>query len=310
MRLGELTDSEFRAHLHGPGLDLRTGGFSCRIRSSLPDVAENIALLYADCPAGPAQGFADFHVRLARPHGLRRWWRPQVLFHFDGRVPFKPLPLNQAYPMLEWGLNWCISNHAHQYLILHAAVVEKGGRALVFPAPPGSGKSTLCAALVGHGWRLLSDELGILDLRDGHFLPLARPINLKNRSIDIMRERLPQATFSRPFLDTGKGTVALIRPPSDSVLRSTEPALPAWIVSVRYEDGAATRFEAAGKGRMFMEVADCGFNYSLQGVRGFEALGRLIAASDCYHLGYSRLDEAIALLDTLEPPPAEDASGE
>jgi predicted ATPase len=30
---------------------------------------------------------------------------------------------------------------------------------VILPAPPGSGKSTLCAALVTRGWRLLSDEL-------------------------------------------------------------------------------------------------------------------------------------------------------
>ena len=36
-------------------------------------------------------------------------------------------------------------------------------RAVILPAPPGSGKSTLCAALVNRGWRLLSDELTLVD---------------------------------------------------------------------------------------------------------------------------------------------------
>ena len=44
-----------------------------------------------------------------------------------GILPFAPLPLDQAFPMLEWGLNWCVSAHCHQYLIFHAAVVEKSG---------------------------------------------------------------------------------------------------------------------------------------------------------------------------------------
>lgn len=303
MRVSDLSSVDLDAALRGPGLDLLTGPFACRIRSALPAIAENVALLYADCPQRPASGFADFHVRLAQPPGLRRWWRPQVQFHFDDRVPFKPLPFGQAYPMMEWGLNWCISNHAHQYLILHAAVVEKNGRALIFPAPPGSGKSTLCAALVGHGWRLLSDELGLMRPQDGRFFGLARPINLKNRSIDVLQERLPQAIFSRPFHDTNKGTVALMRPPPDSVRRCDEPALPAWIVAVRYETGVPTRFEPSGKGRMFMRVAESCFNYTLLAQGGFHALGGLVDACDCFDLNYSRLDEAIALLDALEPPP-------
>ena len=81
-------------------------------------------------------------------HWLRRHLRPQAILRCDGRVPFKPLPMAQAMPMLEWGLNWVISSHAHDCLVLHAAVVERDGQALVLAADPGSGKSTLCAALV------------------------------------------------------------------------------------------------------------------------------------------------------------------
>jgi hypothetical protein len=48
-------------------------------------------------------------------------------------------------------------------------VLERGGRALLLPAPSGSGKSTLCAGLAFNGWRLLSDELALLDpCRLGH----------------------------------------------------------------------------------------------------------------------------------------------
>jgi HprK-related kinase A len=307
--VADLTDAELRAALQGDGLDIRTGPFACRIRSALPDVADNIALLYADQPLRRPDEFTDFDVRIAPPRGLRRWWRPQVLFRYDDWVPFKPLPADQAVPMLEWGLNWCVSSHAHQYLILHAAVLEKHGRALIFPAPPGSGKSTLCAALACHGWRLLSDELGLIDLENGHCHGLARPVNLKNRSIEVLQERLPQAVFSRSFHDTAKGTVALMRPPEDSVRRVAEPAMPGWIVSVRYEAGARTHFRACGRGRMFMQVADTAFNYILLAQRGFRALGRLVRASDCYELVYSDLDEVLALFDRLEPPAAREVAG-
>jgi serine kinase of HPr protein (carbohydrate metabolism regulator) len=41
---------------------------------------------------------------------------------------------------------------------LHAASVEHGGRAIVFGAPGRFGKTTLAAALVGAGYRLLSED--------------------------------------------------------------------------------------------------------------------------------------------------------
>jgi HprK-related kinase A len=309
LRVSDLSDTELCAALQGEGLGIRTGPFSLRIRSDIPDIADNIALLYADQPLEQPDEFVDFNVRVAPPRSLRRWWRPQVLFQYDDWVPFKPLPADQAVPMLEWGLNWCVSSHAHQYLILHAAVLERHGRALIFPAPPGSGKSTLCAALACHGWRLLSDELGLIDMQAGHCHGLARPVNLKNRSIEVLQERLPQAVFSRPFHDTAKGTVALMRPPADSVRRVAEPAIPGWIVSVRYEAGARTQFRACGKGRMFMQVADTAFNYVLLAQRGFRALSGLIRASDCYELVYSDLDEVLALFDRLEPPATREVAG-
>ena len=92
-------------------------------------------------------------------------------------------------------MNWCISAHAHQFLILHAAVLERGGVALIMPAPPGSGKSTLCAALALSGWRLLSDELALIDPGSGRVWPLCRPVSLKNRSIEVIRHFAPEAVF-------------------------------------------------------------------------------------------------------------------
>ncbi len=128
-----------------------------------------------------ADRFADFHVSVVREPGLRRWVRPLIRFHFDGVPSFMPLLATHATASLEWGLNWCVASHCHQYLIVHAAVVERRGVAVVMPAPPGSGKSTLCAALVQCGWRLLSDELGLYDPVSRQVFGMARPINLKNR---------------------------------------------------------------------------------------------------------------------------------
>src|SRR3546814_1518931 len=86
---------------------LVTGVQTCALPiCAVPAVAEGIALLYADNRVAAQEPYADFHIALNRPHGLRRWVAPQVRFEYDGLQPFKPLPLNQALPMLEWGLNW------------------------------------------------------------------------------------------------------------------------------------------------------------------------------------------------------------
>ncbi|UMR32056.1 HprK-related kinase A [Massilia sp. MB5] len=199
LNVGSLARAELAAQLAGTGIRLRTGAFTTCLHSAIPSLAEGIALLYADYPLLTADDFADFHLQLVRPLNARRWIKPQVKLLYDRRSIFKPLPLDQAFPMFEWGLNWCVSSRANRYLIVHAAVVEKGGRALILPAPPGSGKSTLCAALVGRGgWRLLSDELTLLRLDDGLLHPLPRPVSLKNASIEIIARYVPQAVTEPP----------------------------------------------------------------------------------------------------------------
>lgn len=302
MKISGISHSELRSRLKGDGLFFRTGPFTVCARTILPDVIESIQNLYADYPLADSDGFADFHISLASPANLRRWVRPQVQFLFDGWMPFKPMPRDQAIPVMEWGLNWSISSHANQYLIIHAAAIEKGGFAVIMPAPPASGKSTLCAGLVSRGWRLLSDELVLLSLDGSSITPLARPINLKNQSIGVIREFSSKATFSRETKDTIKGTVALLKAPTDSVARIEEMAKPGWIIFPKFQKGVEADLRPRSKAETFLEIGTNAFNYSTQGATGFEALGNVVDACNCFDFTYSSLDDAIQIFSALEPP--------
>jgi HprK-related kinase A len=303
MRIGELSTTELGQFLVAGGLNLKLGPFVTRIHSDVPELASHLRLMYAEQSIA-SPGFADFHVRLSRPNGLRRWFRPQVLFNFDGSSPFKPLPLDQAFAMLEWGLNWCISNHMHTYLILHAAVLERGGHAVILPAPPGSGKSTLTAALCHRGWRLFSDELALIDPRDLSLVSLARPVSLKNQSIELIRNYLPEAVIGPVAHDTVKGTVAHLRPPADSVRQVERLARPSWLILPHWQAGAAARLSPLPKGETFIRLLDGAFNYSLLGEEGFRIAADLVEASDCFEFTYSSLDDAIETFSRLTLPDA------
>lgn len=284
------------------GLTIRTGPFTCRISSSIRSIADGIRLLYGDFHLGNNDDFADFHVRLAKPNSLRRWFRPQVIFHSDNLVPFTPLSIDHALPMLEWGLNWCISSYSNQYLILHAAVVEREGHAVIMPAPPGSGKSTLCAGLVNRGWRLLSDEMTLISRKTGEIISVPRPVSLKNQSIEVIRQYAPGVVISGESRDTAKGTVAHMKPPADSVNKDKIPALPAWIIFPKYIPGAEASLVTRSKAQTFIEVAENAFNYSLLGSEGFRMLGNLIDACDCYSFNYCNLDDALTIFNALKIP--------
>lgn len=300
MIVADLSRTELARRLAGPGLRLRTGPLVARIQSPLPAVADGIALHYAQYPTTTDGEFADFWVRVARPRSLRRWFKSQACLFVDGRSPFAPLPLDQAFPMLEWGLNWCVSAYCHQYLIIHAAVLERSGRALILPAPPGSGKSTLAAALVHRGWRLLSDELTLIDPGSCRVVPLPRPVSLKNGSIDAIRAFAPSAKIGIPVRDTVKGTVAHMRVPSECMRDADNTAVPCWIVFPRYRAGSHLQLAAVPRERGFMRVAEQAFNYSLHGRRGFEVLAQVLDRCTCHSLEYEDLDAAVAAIAALD----------
>jgi HprK-related kinase A len=294
-----MTPVRLGGQIKSPGIHLAIGPFVVHLQSAIPGVAEGIARFYADSAIEETPDCADFHVALVKPKGLRRWFRPQVQFALDGFIPFKPLPLDQAFPMFEWCLNWCISNHMHQYLIIHAAVVEKDGYAVILPGAPGSGKSTLSAGLALSGWRLLSDELALVSVDGCTVTPLPRPVSLKNESIEVIRDFSPAAAIGRTVSDTVKGSVAHMKVPAESIRRSKELAQPAWVVMPRYEVGSDTVLVMNTRGSTLMALADLSFNYSLLGRQGFEALATVVDASQCFTLTYSRLDEAIQTIEGL-----------
>lgn len=297
--LADLPAAELSRQLRGEGLLLGVGPFGFRVKSSILTVHEGLRSLYGEYPLLQQDAFADFEVTITPTGGLRRWWRPQAVFRFDGSEPFSPLPLTHAYPLLEWAMNWCVSMHAQQYLLLHAAVIEKNGFAMVLPAPPGSGKSTLCAGMIHRGWRLLSDEMALIALQ-GHLVsPFGRAVSLKNQSIDVIKRYAPEAVFSTTVHDTHKGSVALLKVPTEQIRRIHEPAKPRWVVFPRFVAKAQASLTPRSKAQSMLELGRNSFNYMVLGRTGFEGLSRVVDASDCYDFRYSRLDDAVAIFDTL-----------
>ena len=301
MIVADLNRREFARKLAGAGLSIRFGPFNLTIRSDLSSLATAAHELYAPYPVPETDAIHDFHVGVARPRSLRRWIRRQACFVVDSNRPFAPYTVEHAFPALEWGINWCVATRSHHLLMLHAAGVERGGRAILFPASPGDGKSTLCTALIHSGWRLLSDEFGLVRPEDGALLPLPRLIPLKNESIEVIRRFRPQAVFGPAFFGTRKGTVVHVQPPVDSIRRMHETARPRWLVFPRWTAGAPLSLQPMAKSEAFVMVAGNAFNYEVLDETAFRLVAEMVERCDCYALSYSDLAEAVAALDDLSP---------
>lgn len=288
-----------RERLAKDGLVLDFGAASARLRSEVADLAPVVHRVYHAFEPQPAQSFAAATMSLRYARGLRRWWRPQVEFIADGGLLFEPFPADTHLPLVEWGLNYLFAERLNAYLLLHAGAVERDGHAIVLPAMPGSGKSTLTAALSLRGFRLLSDEFGVVRLDDSQLLPLLRPVALKNASIDVIRHFAPDAVIGPAFEKTRKGNVAHLAPAREAVCRVHEPASPALVIFPQYDADTPLLVEPVMKSRAFAKLAVNSFNYEVLGRAGFDAVARLLDQSDCYRLIYSDLDRATETLTSM-----------
>jgi HprK-related kinase A len=304
MRVSDYDFADLFALASSSGLRYQTGNFTARLRTQNAGLVETFQTIYQNLPLLDHNTICQYCIQVESNKELSQRFKPQAIFTIDGHTPFEPYPFDHAFPMLEWGLNWCIGTTANQYLLLHSAVVEKNGYCLILPATPGSGKSTLSSALACSGWRLLSDEFGVIAPQTDHklacdVLPLPRAIPLKNESIDIIRQFDPKQTMGPVYLKTRKGTVCHLAPPGDSILRQTQSAKARWIVFPKYQQGSVTELIPEDKAVAFTRLSNNSFNYKTTMQQGFQTLAALIHNSDCYRLPNGDLNEAVALLNTL-----------
>ena len=299
MNLRDLPLEEVERTLAGQGVGLDFGALRVRLRTRVRALAGVLRTVYGAYPAGDPRGFFDITARLGPVGGLRRLFRPQVGLWLDGESPFDPFPADTHFPLLEWGVNWGFATRGNHHLLLHAGVVERGGRAVVLPALPASGKSTLTAALSTRGFRLLSDEFAVVRLADAALLPIPRAIALKNESIEVMRAFAPGAVLGPEFPKTRKGRVAHFAPGEEAVAARNVAAVPALIVFPMYTPGTTAEVEPFPKARAFTRLSVNSFNYEVLGPAGFDAVGALIAACGCYELRFGDLDAAIGEISRL-----------
>lgn len=298
--VGSYSPDQFSAALTGPGLGLSIGPFDIHLRVSVPGLGSILWNLYCDYPVLDHERVFSCHVslkpvRTLRPGSAGR----KVRFEVDARPPHEDMPAAQALAVLEWGINLVLAMRHRGYLLLHSAAVERGGRTLLLPAWPGHGKTTLCAALAHRGWRLLSDEFGVVKPGTTDFLPVPRLMPLKNESIDVIRLFVPEAIIGPAIKGTRKGTVAHVRPPTDSILRARQPAPAGWLVFPRWVPGAGLMITPIRRAEAFMQLATNAFNYELLGEPAFDTVRRLVDTTDCYRLVYSDLQEAVRVLTEM-----------
>lgn len=277
-------------------LALQIGPVAFRIGSAWPQPLDALAGLYAGYPE--PGGICDFTVRLEPEKPWRRWLRPSVAIQGDYVLPdAAPMALAHGLLAAEMGMNLQMALGQKSFLLLHAASVEKDGRAVILTGESGAGKSTLAAMLGERGWRLMGDEFALLDLADGCLRAFPRAISLKNGAIRVMERQVPADRFGPRLEGTPKGEIRHLRPNRPALDAMAAPARPALILFPRFGEAAAVR--AVGPAETFMRLTQASTNYVALGAAGFDALTTLVGACPAVAMEYPDADTAFANVDAL-----------
>lgn len=183
-------------------------------------------------------------------------------------------------------------------MLLHAGAAQWKDCTLLFPAPGGSGKSTLTAALMRRGWHFLGDDVVAVDKGSQSLWPLPLPISLKMGSWQPLTDAFPD--IPNIAVDKALGAPVKWLPP-------LRPTYPGWeqghsvtaLVIPRYQSGIPTELRSCSA-EQGLQALFSGSSFICEDDEDSIRQALLWAYQrPCYELLYSDLQEAASALEAL-----------
>lgn len=141
----------------------------------------------------------------------------------------EPASESDAVRLFLLGPVWSLLCHQRGVLPLRGSCVHRGGDGVVLCGPPGIGKSTLAAALLKHGYEIVSDDVVVVDAATAHDETVPRVLPTVAR-LKLWRESLRALHIVPDNLDcTRRGQDRFFYP-----ARSAETCGPGTSVSLRH----------------------------------------------------------------------------
>ncbi len=181
------------------------------VRANSPEVLRHIRLMYERFHAGAPDGADDPHARievvdrlasdstmtLQDDRYLYQLSRVGVEWQFSRQrretQEFDVIGMCGPRTLLQSGLVSTVAWAAKECTLFHAGAVSYGGRAIILPGAPGTGKTSLVLKLVQAGCKFLSDEIACVDPRRGEVQPFPRKLLCRRDAEQLLDLKLPAA---------------------------------------------------------------------------------------------------------------------
>jgi hypothetical protein len=269
------------------GPSYRALSYSFRIHTNVASLRRELDRLLEPFRTAEGNGIPEY--RLVHNEANR----PQYAMFRDGeRVRSFPKP-EQLIDHLLWEVSSRALQMIEGFLAIHASVASWKGRAVVLPAPPDSGKTTLVAGLTQAGFDYLSDEAALIDPSTALVHPFPRALAMESGSFEAVFGAAPGGA-----LGTGPRRFHVspdqLRP--EAIGRSCPIA---YVIAPSYDRNDATALDPVGRAEALTLLVRNSFNFDRFGSAGLALLANIVKTAQCYRLRVADLESAVRIIEDL-----------
>ncbi len=208
---------------------------------------------------------------------------------------------NLAYTLACLMFQSMVLHISHTYFNVHAAALVKNEIGFLFPGSQHCGKTTLTLELIKNGYKLLSDDLAIIDRKTLEVVPFPRALNIREKSLPLLSGFEQYLVSKREFIIADEKRWFL-----DLKEFSGTPFVPNVIVFPQLEPGKTASLKPFSKTMAILELIRQHMAPYLphlprpDDISNFEVCSRLVEKASVYTLTVGDVDDTIDLILSLE----------
>ena len=181
-------------------------------------------------------------------------------------------------------------------VVCHAGCVSVDGRAVVMPADPESGKSTLTCGLVRAGFDYVTDEGVAFVAGSTQIEPYPKPLSLDPGSWFLFPELEPEPPEGIVADEMAQWQVA---PATIRRAAVSGPCDARFLVFPEYVEGADTELVPMSRAEALVELAKNTFEFNQHSRASLDELELVVRACVCHRLTVGSLDDAVDCIREL-----------
>lgn len=200
---------------------------------------------------------------------------------------------------LEWAVTCAmLKRHLNHYYQIHSGGVVKEGRAVIFAGTSGTGKTTLSLALLLKGFKILSDDVNLIDHDLMTIIPYPRNLILKEGTEDLLPGIARFKNSASPYFRREK-KIWYLDPSSIGDKWETEGVKLGQVIILERTNSRQTDIAPMGKVESVMAFMKNVMNIDQFGEKGIRFLVELLSNVPVYRLSGNNLRKALGIVTGL-----------